>query len=122
MVLGPETLIGETVMHAFLLAQDRVPEASYISFAVISMAYLFLMWLVIHKGSGTELIGLGLLTMVATVGYGSLVQPAGPLMVPTMVRIAFLLILGGVIAQVLKHSKGLGSNSPDSTPKEPSRD
>lgn len=105
-------------MLALLLAQDRVPAESYVSFAVISVAYLFFVWLVIQKGSGTELIGLGLLTMVAAVGFGSLVQPAGPLMMPTMIRVSFLLILGGVIAQVLKQAKGSGSCSADSSSKE----
>gem|GEM_PF-4490090 len=107
-------------MLALILAQDRIPEGSYIAFALISIVYLFFTWLVIHKGSGTELIGLGLLTMVASVGYGSLVQPAGPVMAATMIRVAFLLILGGVVAQVLKSARV--ANPVNTTAQEESRE
>ena len=88
-------------MPVALLAQDHISEGSVIAFAVISFVYLFLSWIVIRRHcSGSDLIGLGILTAVASAGYGSIVLPTGPLIAPTLIRIAFLLILGGVIQQV----------------------
>jgi hypothetical protein len=87
-----------------VLAQfpSAVSELSVVAFAVISIAYLVLCWLVILRCSSGELIGLGLLTTVASAGYGSIVLPAGPEIAHTMIRIAFLLILGGLVQRVFE--------------------
>lgn len=85
-----------------LLSQVRVDEVSIAAFAVISIVYLILCWLIIRKCSSGELIGLGLLTTVASMGYGSLVLPAGPEIAHVMIRIATLLVLGGLVQRIFE--------------------
>ena len=87
-----------------VLAQfpPAVSEVSAFAFVAISVVYLVLCWLVIRRCSSGELIGLGLLTTVAAAGYGSLVLPAGPDIAQTMIRIAFLLVLGGLVQRIFE--------------------
>ena len=99
-------------MPVALLAQSHVSDESIIAFAVISFVYLILSWLVIRQRcSGSDLIGLGILTAVASAGYGSIVLPTGPLIAPTLIRIAFVLVLGGLIQQVFDRRPASGSGS-----------
>jgi predicted phage tail protein len=48
-----------------------------------------------------RLIGLGILTAVASIGYSSLVAGGAVLVAPMLMKLGFLLVLGGIVAQLL---------------------
>jgi hypothetical protein len=92
------------------------PEVSIGGYAFVTVFYLVLMlgamWL--FKAAGARLILLGLLTAVAAVGYSGIVGPS-VVVAPTMMKIAFLLVLGGVVVPLVVRADQSG---PERTPAE----
>jgi hypothetical protein len=78
------------------------PEVSIGGYAFVTVFYLVLMlgamWL--FKATRARLILLGLLTAIASVGYSGIVGPS-VVVAPTMMKIAFLLVLGGVVVPLV---------------------
>jgi hypothetical protein len=79
-------------------------EEAIAAFAVITIAYLVLVVLVTlsSRFHDLRLIGLGLLTAVASVGYMSLVSGGAIVAGPVLMKIAVLLILGGLATRLLQ--------------------
>ncbi len=88
-------------MTLLVLAQFS-PEVSIGGYAFVTIFYVVLMlgavWL--FKATGARLILLGLLTAIASVGYSGIVGPS-MVVAPTMMKIAFLLVLGGVVVPLV---------------------
>lgn len=80
-----------------LLAQGA-DESSVVGFIFISLAYLGLTVVVSlsSRAADIRLIGLGLLTAVAAMGYASVVYGPGMAVAPMMMKLAILLVLGGI--------------------------
>lgn len=78
------------------------PEAT-VGFAMITAGYLFLVVVVAlsSKMHDLRLIGIGLLTAVAAVGYSSIVSGGAFVVAPMLMKIAFLLILGGIVTRLV---------------------
>jgi len=92
------------------------PEA-ILAFAMITAAYLFLVVVVAlsSRVHDLRLIGIGLLTGVASIGYASIVSGGAFLVAPLLMKIAFLLILGGLVTRLLSESSRSGVASPAET-------
>lgn len=86
----------------FPLAQ-AVDETSLATFLLVTIAYFALLWLsVSFTRSEFRLIGAGLLTAVAAMAYGCLVFPGGPLLAPQLMKLGFVLVLGGLVLRTLE--------------------
>jgi hypothetical protein len=95
-------------MPTFVLAQYP-PEVSIGGYATVTLFYVVLtlgvMWL--FKPAGARLILLGLLTGIAAVGYAGIVGPA-VVVAPSLMKIAFLLVLGGVVVPLVVRADQAG--------------
>ena len=95
----------------FLLAQSHVTEGDAIAFGLVSLGFVvisvIILWLV--DSYPPKLILLGLVTAVASIGYGGLVGsliPSGMLLAPTLMKIGVVLVLGGVGCSLLESLRG----------------
>jgi hypothetical protein len=98
-------------MPELILAQ--VPnDVSIGGYAAITVAYLILVVLVTltSRTHDVRLVALGLLTAVAAVGYSGMILGPAVVVTPGLMKIAFLLILGGIVVRLL----GSGGTSTDS--------
>jgi hypothetical protein len=82
-------------------------EEAIAAFAFITIGYLILVVLVTlsSRFHDLRLIGLGLLTAVASVGYTSLVSGGAVLAGPMLMKLAMLLILGGLATRLLQSNE-----------------
>ena len=89
-------------MPAFLLAQ--MPHDDIIvGYVLISLIYMVLVMLIWMASShfDSRLILIGLVTVVASVGYATIVFGPGMAVAPAMSKLGVLLVLGGVAARLL---------------------
>lgn len=100
----------------------ELEEEFYIAFVFITSGYLVLCTLIglTSKSNSLRLVGLGLVTAVAATGYAGLV-PTTMSVAPLLMKIAALLVLGGILIPFLNASNGtesatanpVGSEQPD---------
>jgi hypothetical protein len=90
----------------FPMSAEVVPPEAIVAYAMITIAYLFFVVVVAlsSRVHDLRLIGLGLLTAVASVGYASIVSGGAVVVAPMMMRLAFLLILGGIVTRLMATS------------------
>lgn len=107
-------------MPSPLLAQFP-PEVSIGGYAAVTFFYVVLtlgaVWL--FNAAGARLIVLGLLTAIAAVGYSGIVGPS-VVVAPTLMKIAFLLVLGGIVVPLLVGAER--GRSEQASGEEPSHD
>jgi hypothetical protein len=79
-------------------------EEAIVSFAVITVAYFILVVLVTLSARfhDLRLIGLGLTTAIASIGYTTLVSGGAIVAAPMLMKIAVLLVLGGLTTRLLQ--------------------
>ncbi len=84
--------------HIFLIAMPELRAEFVIALLFTSVIYLGLATIVtlISRSNSLRFVGLGLVTSVAGVAYASLVPPA-IVVAPTMMKMGFLLVLGGIL-------------------------
>jgi hypothetical protein len=96
------------------------PESeTVVGFVFITLAFLFLSAAVIwmHRTQEARLMLLGILVAVAATGYGTMVAvPTVSLVTPALMKIAVILVLGGVACSVLSY---LSKRPAELEPKEP---
>jgi hypothetical protein len=83
--------------------------ASYAAIAVIYVGLIGFTLLVV--GREFRLVIVGLLTAVAAIGFGGLSLPTSVVLAPGLMKLAFLLVLGG-LAQPLIMGRATGSADP----------
>lgn len=70
------------------------PDSSIIAFVLITVIYLVLTGMTLFVARPSfKVLGAGLLTAVAATGYAGLVGGGAALVAPTLMKIAFLLVL-----------------------------
>lgn len=78
------------------------PADAAIAFALVSVFYLAILFLTLFIARREfKLVLLGLVTAVASIGYASLVGGGAILVAPTLMKLAVLLVLGGMAMQLL---------------------
>jgi hypothetical protein len=86
---------------------QRLDESAIGAFVLISIAYLVLLWLTTYIAMREfKLVGAGLLTAVAAMAYGTLVLPTGPMLAPQMMKLAVVLVLGGLVLSAVDRARG----------------
>lgn len=82
-------------------------------FLLITLPYLLSLWLTqIFVREGARLIAAGVLTAIAAVAYSSLVLPGGALLAGQLMKLGFILVLGGIGLQALRrHEAGAPTSS-----------
>ncbi len=90
-------------MNAFEMRPEHF--ASYVG---LTMAFLFLVWLTDTRARplGTTLILWGLLVVIFSCGYGLIGIPTMMLLTPALMKIGFLLVLGGLAWSLLTACPG----------------
>lgn len=88
-----------------LLAQIRSVrfEEAMLTYVIITFFYLALVTLIalVVTNIGRRLILLGLLTVVASIGFGIVDVPSGAMVAPTMTKLGSLMVFGGVVYWLL---------------------
>jgi heme A synthase len=82
---------------------------SVFGFVVSTIVFLLLCWAVLRWGrtQASKLLVLGILFAVVSVGYGALIaMPTVAILAPGLMKIAIILILGGVACSVLPILRG----------------
>ena len=81
----------------------RPDGVSVFGFVVVTIIFLLLVWLLDRPARplAVRLIFWGLVTTIASIGYALLGVPTVAMLTPALVRIGFVLILGGVTWSVL---------------------
>lgn len=89
-------------MTLLLLAQLRFEE-SMIGYIVISLFFILLSSVVIFvvTNIGRRLILLGLLMLIASIGYGLVATPSAVAVAPTLGKVGGLLVFGGMVHWLL---------------------
>jgi len=77
-----------------------------LTFIAFTLAFLFVAWLVIHpvRPVGFNLVVLGILVTILSIGYGMIAAPGVMMAVPSLTKIGFLLVLGGLTSVLLATS------------------
>jgi hypothetical protein len=75
----------------------------YAAYVIFTLAFLGLIWFLNRRTRplGTSLILWGILTVVLSCGYGLIGAPALMLVTPSLSKIGFVLVLGGVAWSLL---------------------
>ena len=92
-----------------ILAQFRTGEDTIVGFVVLTIAFLLLCGGVFRWGRtlAFRLLALGLLVAVISVGYGTVISmPTVTVLAPGLMKIAVILVLGGVACSVLPMLRG----------------
>lgn len=81
----------------------RLEPEHVVIYVVFTLAFLFLAWLLDKRTTplGTRLILWGVLLVVLSCGYGLIGVPTVMMLTPALVKIGFLLVLGGVAWSLL---------------------
>lgn len=88
---------------------------SVFGFVVSTIVFLLLCWAVLRWGrtQASKLLVLGILFAVVSVGYGALIaMPTVAILAPGLMKIAIILILGGVACSVLPILRGSTAAEP----------
>ena len=90
----------EAFMQQFNFGEPSVE--AIIAFAMTSLVYLVATLLALcFAPRDVKLIAVGILTAVASIGYSSLVGGGAAFVAPTLMKIAVLLVLGGIVTRLL---------------------
>lgn len=86
----------------------RMEPEHFAAYAGLTMAFLFLVWLTDTSARplGTTLILWGLLVVIFSCGYGLIGIPTMMLLTPALMKIGFLLVLGGLAWSLLAACPG----------------
>jgi hypothetical protein len=104
-----------------ILAQMYGPEPhveSVLGFVLLTIAFLLLCGGVLRWGrtQASRLLLLGLLVAVVSVGYGAMIaMPTVAVLAPGLMKIAIILILGGVACSVLPILRGASATEPSNS-------
>lgn len=107
------------------LVAQVVDESAIVGFVGITIPFLILAFIVYFAASNEgRLIALGVLMSVAAVGYSCIVVPGGAMVTPSLMKIAFLLVLAGVVMRLLANCSacipvGEPISEPTPAPQEP---
>jgi hypothetical protein len=94
----PNVQISAQMMDAFRMQPEHV-----FAYFGVTMAFLFLLWLTdtSSRPLGTTLILWGLLVVIASCGYGLIGVPTMMVLTPALMKLGFLLVLGGLAWSLL---------------------
>ena len=90
------------IMPPVTLAQ--VPEGVILAYLFVSIVYFTLAGLttVLAKGFERRLVLLGLLTVVASIGYATVNVSPGVVLIPILTKLGVLLVLAGIVLRLLE--------------------
>ena len=88
----------------------------FIGYVVLTLVFLVICWLIGRSARplGTILIVWGVLVQILVLGYGFISVPAVIFLAPAIMKVGFVLVLGGVACSVLDAlPKSIRSNEVD---------